>query len=261
MRIVVLVKQVPRDMNVSLNRDFTIDREASQRIINPADIGVLAMAAGVRKRYGGEIACMTMGPKSAAECLREAAISGVDELYHLCDPAFAGSDTFMTALILSTAIRLTGGADLIFCGRHAIDGETGQVGPQLSVMMGFSCITHVTEITEISSGRLICNRFIDSETQIFSVKIPAVVTVCDFSVAPSLPSMAVMRKASSLPVNMLTANDLNLAGITGHKNSPTKVERIYIKERAKRKSVILSPEEGVEKIAKILCFGSENNGC
>ena len=257
MRIAVLVKQVPGDMNVSINEDFTVNREAVRKIANPADVSALAMAVGVKERYGGVIACMTMGPKSAVECLREAAIAGADELYHICDPAFAGSDTFITALILSSAVRVTGGADLIFCGRHAIDGETGQVGPEISVIMGISCITHITGITEIRSNMIMCNRFIGSETQLFSVKMPAVVTVCDFFVAPTLPSMSAIRKASSLPVNVLAPKDLNLVGVTGRGNSPTKVERVYVKERERRKVAILSPEEGITKIAKILCFGGE----
>jgi len=253
MRIVVLVKQVPRDMNISLNKDFTVNREDLQKITNPADVSALAMAVGIKNRYGGEIACMTMGPKSAAECLREAAISGADELYHICDPLFSGSDTFITSLILSTAIRMTGSADLVFCGRHTIDGETGHIGPQISVMLGISCITHITEISEIHSDKLICNRFIGSENNIFSVKMPAVITVCDFFTAPTLPSLATMRKAASLPVKVLTAKDLNLTGVTGRENSPTKVERVYIKERKRREAAILSVEEGIEKMLEIFC--------
>lgn len=252
MRIVVLVKQVPRDMNVTLNEDFTINREGIQKITNPADVSALSMAAGIKKRYGGKIACMTMGPKSAAECLREAATNGADELYHLCDPAFAGSDTLITAKILSTAIRTTGGADLILCGRHAIDGETGQVGPEISVMMGFPCITNITDISEMNSNNLLCTRFTGSETQLFSVKMPAVVTVCDFFVAPILPSMATMRYASSIPIHTLTAKDLDLVGITGTKNSPTRVKRVFIKDRDRRKVVFLQPEEGITKIISIL---------
>ena len=256
MRIVVLVKQVPRDINVTLNRDFTVNREGIEKITNPADVSALAMAAGVRERYGGQIACMTMGPKSAIECLREAALSGANELYHLCDPAFAGSDTLITAHILSTAINMTGGADLILCGRHAIDAETGQVGPEISVMLGLSCITHVTEITEIKADRLMCYRFTGSETQLFSVKLPVLVSVCDFFVPPLLPTMARMRMASSIPINTLTAKDLNLVGLTGRENSPTRVERVYTHERQRRKATFLSPEEGLRKIADILCCGN-----
>lgn len=255
MRIVVLVKQVPRDINVSVNSDYTINRESAEKITNPADVSALALAAKIKKRYGGTITCITMGPQSAVECLREAALSDADELYHLCDSAFAGSDTFITALILSTAIRKTGGADLIFCGRHAIDAETGQVGPQISVMLGISCITHITDITEINSNVLTCNRFTGSETQIFSVKIPALVSVCDFFVAPTLPSVSVMRKASFLPVKVLAAKDLNLAGVTGRENSPTKVERLYIKNRERRKCIIFPQKEGIEEILKVFYPG------
>ena len=261
MRIVVLVKQVPHDMNVSLNKDFTVNRESARKITNPADISALALAVDVKKRRGGNIACITMGPKSAAECLREAAINGADELFHISDPAFAGSDTYITALVLSTAIRITGGADLVFCGRHAIDGETGQVGPEISVMLGMSCITHVTQINEITeqgSDTLICSRLMESESRLYSVKMPAVVTVCEFFTPPVLPSIAVMRKASSMPVNVLTAKELGLAGISGRENSPTRVERVYIKEREKRKTAFISPEEGVKEIAKVLCPGTSN---
>jgi electron transfer flavoprotein beta subunit len=256
MRIVVLVKQVPGDIHISLKQDYTINREAMQKIMNPADVSALALAAGVKKRYGGEISCMTMGPKSAADCLREAAISGADELYHLCDSAFAGSDTFITAKILSAAIRVTGGADLILCGRHTIDGETGQVGPEISVMLGISCVTYITEITEINSSTLRCIRLTGSEAQYFSVKLPAVLSVCDFFVTPSLPSVATMRKASALPIKLLTARDINLAHITGRESSPTKVERVYIKERERRKVSILSTEEGIQKIVEIVRKGN-----
>ena len=259
MRIVVLVKQVPKDINVSLNPDFTVNRENIQKITNPADLSALALATDVKKRYGGEIICMTMGPSSAVSCLREAAICGANELYHICDPAFAGSDTFVTALVLSTAIRLTGGADLILCGRHAIDGETGQVGPEISVMLDISCITHITSITEVSSGILLCHRFVGYETQLFSVNMPALVTVCDFFVAPVLPSIEVMRNASSLPINILTAKDLDLVGINGRESSPTRVERVFIKERDKRKVAFFEIDEGVEKIIKNLHPGTNNN--
>ena len=255
MRIVVLVKQVPRDINVTLNRDFTVNRDNIQRITNPADESAMAIAVGIKERYGAEIACMTMGPKFAAECLREAALRGADELFHLCDPAFAGSDTLITARILSTAIRMTGGADLILCGRHAIDAETGQVGPEISVMLGVSCVTHITEITEISSGLLMCNRFTGSETQHFSVKMPALASVCDFFVASTLPSMAAIRKASSMPIKTFTAKDLNLSGVTGREKSPTRVERVYVKEHERRKITFFSPEEGPERIAEIICAG------
>jgi electron transfer flavoprotein beta subunit len=248
MRIFVLIKQVPKDINISLNKDFTINREAGGKIINPADMSALMTAVDLKNRFGGEIYCLIMGPQSAVDCLREAAMYGADFLCHLCDPAFAGSDSYMTAQILAKAIVYMGGADLILCGRYAIDGETGQVGPELSVSLRFACLTHVIEVTDIEKEFLICTRITETANQIIKVKLPAVLSVWEYVINITLPSILMMRKAAGMPVRVINAKELNFEGLNGRNNSPTKVEKVYIKEHKRKETFFLSPEEGIGEL-------------
>ena len=57
---------------------------------------------------GGEVVVFTMGPPDADDALREMIACGATRGVHLCDPAFAGSDTLATARALAAAIRHVG---------------------------------------------------------------------------------------------------------------------------------------------------------
>ena len=84
-----------------------------------------------------------MGPPQAEEALREALALGADEAILLCDRAFAGSDTWATALTLAEAIRaVEDDFDLILVGKQAIDGDTAQVGPELAEILGIPQIMY-----------------------------------------------------------------------------------------------------------------------
>src|SRR5690606_22612517 len=133
MRAIVLVKQVPdlRAAPVGVGPDGTIAREAAPAITNPADLHALEAALQV----ADDVTVVTRGPPRAADVLRDAIARGADRGVLLCDRAFAGSDTWATANALAAAITHLGGADLVLCGLTAIDGETGQVGPEVAARL------------------------------------------------------------------------------------------------------------------------------
>ncbi len=78
------------------------------------------------------VSVVSMGPPQADVMLRECLAMGADEAYLVSDRAFAGSDTWATSKVIASAIRKIGNYDIIFAGRQAIDGDTAQVGPQIS---------------------------------------------------------------------------------------------------------------------------------
>src|ERR1700678_4074525 len=84
---------------------------------------------------GGTCTVFTLGPPSADDVLREAVAWGADDGVHLCDVAFAGSDTLATSRALAAALEQDGPFDLILVGRNSIDGETGQVGPEVAELL------------------------------------------------------------------------------------------------------------------------------
>lgn len=247
----MLLKQVPADLSAPLNKDYTVNRQKMQKITNPADLSALNMALECRSRVGGDVLCVTMGPESATDCLRDAAMAGADGLYHICDPGIAGADTFVTAKILAAAIRKFEPVDLVFCGRHTVDGETGQVGVELAAMLGYGCLSQVTGIQEIGETNLRCSCQAGSSMEIYRLRQPAVLCVCECSIPTKLPSLSAMRRANKMPIVRLSLAELELSEISGRSSSPTKVIAVHRKEQSRRKTVWLE-ENAVETVAMIL---------
>ena len=140
MKIVVCAKQVPMSHRAGMDKTtYTVDRTNSSLMINPVDEHALEVALQIKDLLGAQISVITMGPKQASSLLKYAASLGADELYHIDDIVYAGSDTYATSLILSSSIEYIGGADLVVCGTRSFDGETGHVGPQISVKLHMPC--------------------------------------------------------------------------------------------------------------------------
>lgn len=148
MRILICLKQVPDTTEVKLTDDLTLEREFVAQVLNPADESALELGLELKEKHGGTVTVLTMGPKRAEGMLREALSRGADEAALMTSPRFAGADTLVTARCLAEAEKALGGFDLILCGRRAIDGETGQVGPMVAAMLDRPCVVNATEGTE-----------------------------------------------------------------------------------------------------------------
>ncbi len=112
MNIVVCIKQVPDTQEVRLDPvTHTLKREGVKAIINPFDLYALEEGLRVKDAQGGTVTVLSMGPPQAEEALREALGFGGDAAVLLSDRAFAGADTWATALTLAKAIEKLGGGN------------------------------------------------------------------------------------------------------------------------------------------------------
>ncbi len=141
--IFVLIKQVPdQSAKAGINPDGTIDRAKAKRMLNPFDRYALQAALHVKKKYGGKVTAITMGPPAAQEILLEVLEHGVDLGYLLTDKRLAASDTLATAYALHKVVKYIGHFDLIFCGLQTTDGDTAQVGPQIAERLHLPQVTY-----------------------------------------------------------------------------------------------------------------------
>lgn len=237
MNIVVCLKQVPSTTQVKIDpQKNTIIREGIKNVVNPYDTYALEEGIRLKERYGGKVTVMTMGPPQAEEILKEAIAAGADEAYLLCDRAFAGADTLATSYTISLAIIKTiKHCDIIICGRQSIDGDTGQVSPQLAQTLGFSFVSYVGKIEEVASGRLRARRMIEEGYEVIETTLPAVISVIKGINIPRLPSLRGIVRARNAVIPILNAENLgadpNMIGLAG---SATKVVRIYSPEKVCR---------------------------
>lgn len=233
-RAIVLVKQVPdlRGAPIGVRADGTIDRTAAAAITNPADLHAVEAALTV----ADEVLALSMGPPAAEAALREALSLGAARAWLVCDRVLAGSDTWATANALAAAVdRL--GADVVLCGATALDGETGQVGPEVATRLGWPQATGC-ESLELDGTDLVARRIVEGGFERLRLPLPAVVTVAETGFAPRYPSVVGRRRAGAATVERLTARDLGLdASTVGLGASPTKVahmEPAPLPERACR---------------------------
>ena len=232
MHAIVCVKQVPDTSDVKINRETnTLVREGVESIINPFDTYAIEEAIRLKEAHGGKVTVISMGPPQAMEALKEAVAMGCDEAILLSDRAFAGADTWATAYTLAKAIERVGDADIIFCGKQAIDGDTGQVGPGIARQLGITQLTYVSNIrvVDIEARVLVVERLLEEGREIASSSLPAVVTVVKDINQPRYPTFKGLRRATRMEIPTWSAADLE--GIDGKQiglaGSPTQVVRIF----------------------------------
>ena len=254
MRIVACIKQVPETTEVRVDpKTNALIREGVKSVINPFDENAVEAALQLREAHGGEVIVISMGPPQAEEALRHALAMGADQAILLTDPAFRGGDTLATSYTLAAAVRKLGEVDLIVCGKQAIDGDTGQVGPGLAERLGLPQVTFAIGL-EISDHRLRARRVLDDFFEIVEVRLPAVVTVVKQINEPRYPSMRNVLKAKRAEVAKWSVAELEAdTSQTGFDGSPTTVIKVWPPERRSGGRRLEGPvEEVVDTLAKAI---------
>ena len=215
-----------------------------------------AIEEGIRlkENFGGKVIVISLGPPQAINALKEAIGMGADEAIQLSDRAFAGSDSWATAYTLALAIKKFGEFDIILCGKQAIDGDTGQVGPGIASQLGITQLTYVFKIIKMEpeADIITVERLLEEGREILAAKLPVLLTAVNisisranhtFSYSPRCPA-----KDSGMDCSRFTEADLSKLGLMG---SPTQV--IKISSPPKREGVLeLIKTESVEQSAAVL---------
>jgi electron transfer flavoprotein beta subunit len=255
MNIVVCIKQVPGTTEIKIDpKTNTLVREGVKSIVNPFDTYALEEGVRLKERYGGKVTVITMGPPQAEEALRETISLGADEAILLSDRAFAGSDTWATSYVLSKAVAKIANYDIVICGRQTLDGDTGQVGPELSEMLKVPFISYVSKVEEIKDKYIRVQRMIEEGHEEIETILPAVITVVKEINVPRLPSLRGSMKAKTAKIPVWNAAEIGVetdkAGIPG---SPTRVVKIFFPKREHKSEMLQGTvEEQVAKLAERL---------
>jgi len=258
MNIIVCMKQVPAAATASIDPlTKTIVRTGRNAVTNPFDLHALQTALNIRRTVGGKVTAVTMGIPAAEKVIKDAIGRGADGGALLSDRAFAGSDTLATSYTLSLGIEQLGGADLIVCGKMAVDGDTAQIGPELAEKLAIPHASDVCEITEAAADHLIVKRIWEETEQVLYLPLPALITVVKGTDIPNMPTITGMLKAKDASVVTMTAESLS-ADTTkcGLKGSPTQVVKTFTPPaRGNAVEICGSADKQAAELAKI-CFGA-----
>lgn len=233
MKVIVCIKQVPDTTDVKIDPETnTLIREGVASIINPFDAYAIEEAVRLKERFGATTTVITMGPPQAQDALKEALSLGIDEAILVSDRAFAGSDTWVTSLVLAKAIEKIADFDIILCGKQASDGDTAQVGPGIATHLNVPQATYVRKIDTLHIDTaphiIVVERLLEEGYEIVELNLPALLTVVKEINEPRMPSLKGKMRAKSAKIVNWKNSDLNIEDSKiGLKGSPTQVVKIF----------------------------------
>lgn len=257
LRIVVPIKQVPDMERVEFDIEKgVVDRTSAEGEINPFDLNALEAAVQIKEKLGGTITVISMGPSQAESALKDALSRGADSAVLLVDREFAGADTLATSYVLASAIKKLGQFDLIICGEKTVDGDTGQVGPEIAEHLGIPHVAYVSEIKEVGE-KLVVACDMEGDRYLIESAFPLLITVTKDINVPRLPTFSDKLKARKAEVETWTADYLSSFADRskfGLKGSPTRLQKVVVASEGSRKGQIFrgSPEEIAVKIVDVL---------
>ncbi len=235
MHIVVCVKQVPDTKIIKINpKTNTLDRRSAPAILNPYDAHAVQEAVRIKNLTGGTVSVLSMGPPQAVAVIKKSIEIGADRGFLISDRAFAGADTLATSYALSKAlekISMDLEVDMIICGKHAIDGDTGQVGPGIARRLDIPPITNVIEVTKINlpEGNLIVKRKQIGGYELIQSELPCLLTVekdiNDIQYAP-MPNMIKAARYEPVVWSVSDLGEVDRKQL-GLKGSPTIVGKMF----------------------------------
>ena len=253
MKVVVCIKQVPDTKGgVKFKPDGTLDRGAMLAIMNPDDKAGLEAALRLKDKYGAEVTVLTMGLPKADAVLREAIAMGADKAFLVTDRVLGGADTWATSSTIAGALRNLQ-YDLIITGRQAIDGDTAQVGPQISEHLGIPVISYAEEINvDEKAGTVEVKRQFEDRYHIVRAKMPCLVTALSELNEPRYMTPGGIFDAFEKEVTVWGRPDLKDVDDSnlGLKGSPTQIAKASdkVKKGQGEKVTPDSPDEAVDYI-------------
>ncbi|HWB67524.1 MAG TPA: FAD-binding protein [Mycobacteriales bacterium] len=251
LRVVVLVKQVPKAEAMALDDKGRLRRDGVELEINAYCRRAVSKGVELVREHGGECIVLTLGPPSAADALREALAWGADRAILVSDPALAGSDTLATARAVTSAMRRLGDIDLVLTGRNSVDADTGQVAPEVAELLGLPFIGGARHIT-LDGDRLAARCEHDDGWSEREVQLPAVVSCAERLCDPAKVKPHVWSGVPDERVERLSTADLG-DGPWGQAGSPTRVGEIRIHEVDRMRRMLVGPvEDQVTELMRIL---------
>ena len=254
MNIVVCVKQVPDTWSEKKldPSDSTLDRAATDPVMNEMDEYAVEEALKIQEAQGGEVTILCMGPDAASETVRKALSMGADKAIHVVDDALHGSDAIATSLALAKAIEHAGDVDLVLLGSESSDARMSVVPAMLAERLGRPQLTFAKEVT-IGDGTVSISRDGDVASETIESTLPALVSVTDQINEPRYPSFKGIMAAKKKPVETLSLSDLGVdAGAVGLGGAWSAVESFESAPPREAGTVVKDEGDGADKLLEFL---------
>lgn len=206
MKIIVVIKRVPdTETQVKVGPDGkTIDPAGVVYVMNPYDEYAVEEAIKLKEEHGGEITVMCVGTENATKEIRTAIAMGCDDGVLFKDPEFA-LDPQGVARVLAEEIKGRE-YDLIMFGKKNVDDDYSQIPLLIAARLDLPVVTAINELeVNPAEGTATCKRNIEGAAEMYTVKLPAVLTAEKGLNEPRYPNLIAVRKSMKAPLDIKDA--------------------------------------------------------
>lgn len=235
--IVVFVRPVPQDLNVTVSRRTGEPiLEGARYVINKWEKRAIELALRLRDEHGGSVTVCSMSSQDRTVSLREALAMGADKAILLADKMFEGADTLATARVLAAAadkIR----AEVVITGGRTADRRAAGVGPMVAQIMNVPSVTFITS-AELSGRKARVKKRFGNKIATYEVPLPCLLSVSEEIQKPRIANAwGVVDAFRTKDVQVWNRRDLDLhEESVGREGSPTRVRRFEKIREEKREA-------------------------
>lgn len=212
MKILVLLKQTPdTETKIRLSADATrVEAGDTKYVINPYDEFAIEEALKTKEKVGaGEVVIVSFGGDTVKELIVKALAMGADRGLLLSQQGLEEADSLTIAKVL-TAVAKAENAELIVCGKQAIDDDNMHVGTMVSELLGWPSVNVVTKL-EIAGKTAKVEREIEGgQVEVYEVQLPCVIGAHKTLNAPRYASLPNIMKAKKKPLDVKKPEDFGL---------------------------------------------------
>jgi electron transfer flavoprotein beta subunit len=216
MKIVVLIKQTPdTEAKVKISADGkSLDQGETKFIINPYDEFAIEEALKLKEKLGtGEVVIASMGPDSSKELLIKGLAMGGDRGLLINNAGFENADSLTISKTLAAMIKAES-ANIVFCGKQAIDDDNMHVQTMTAEFLGWPHVNVVSKF-ELNGATARVEREVEGgQVEVYDVQLPAVFGAHKSLNTPRYASLPGIMKAKKKPLDVKKPSDFGIAAST-----------------------------------------------
>jgi electron transfer flavoprotein beta subunit len=254
MKILVLIKQTPdTETKIRLSGDGkSIEPGDVKFIINPYDEFAIEEALKLKEKLGsGEVVITSFGSEAAKELIVKGLAMGGDRGLLINSAGVDSTDSLGIAKVLAGAIKAEK-ADIVFCGKQAIDDDNMHVGTMAAEILGWPHVNVVTKFDLSGTTARVEREVEGGKVEVYDVTLPAIFGAHKSLNTPRYASLPGIMKAKKKPFDVKTPGDLGVDTASLKAKSVIKGYK-YPPEKPKGKVFAGEPVEAmVEKVVKLL---------
>ena len=238
----------------------TIDLSYANRVINTYDEQGLEMMLQIQdENPNTSTIAMTVGSDQTESMLLKTLALQVSQAIRIDGETGISQSPQDTARLLCEGIQAIKAVDLVICGRQASGSDHGQTGLILAELLGWPCMSLVTEVVRRDDQWIIIHQ-VDDGLEEVALRGPVVLTMTQS--ADHFLRMATLRDtmaAKKKKITLWSLSDLN-KWESEKKTTGARLSRIFIVEESKECVMIDDTEIFVDRMIEEMQHANRSEG-